>query len=93
MFHQRFQLSAVFKQPYIYVFGGRFFGANVSNRLANCERYNTKTKKWIMIGSLNIPRAQATAFIAKDKIYVAQGSQNNEFLEYYDEKTNKWNFT
>ncbi|KDR07880.1 Kelch-like protein diablo [Zootermopsis nevadensis] len=59
------------------------------------ERYDCKSNQWSFISPMNTQRASAAAAVLNDKIYVAGGIDDTDFLntvEVYDPDTDRWTF-
>jgi N-acetylneuraminic acid mutarotase len=60
---------------------------------ADFYKYNTTSKEWSPVASMNFKRQDATAFVIDGKGYVVTGSNSNSYLKYfqrYDPSTNQW---
>lgn len=60
----------------IFVFGG-------VNRNLTCELYDTETKRWKEISSLNEERIDGIPFISRNKLYIFGGVQLNRISKSY----------
>lgn len=78
---------------YIYAIGGR---VNEKTRTKLCERYNTLTKNWEKIASMNYARSRCCACNVNNKfIYAFYGTNSYgksvSSIERFDIIKNEWN--
>lgn len=94
MARPRHSFAIAHLENYIYVCGGKEAGNQNYATINYCERYNVKTGGWSNIASLNYSRFRASAFVWKNKLYVAGGILSNEFktdtIEVYEEHKDIW---
>ena len=89
----RYTHTMCYLNNYVYVMGGRYFGAGVAGVLNQCERFNLMTKEWKQIGSLNMKSCTAVATTYLNKVYIFggyRGDGRNKHIERYNELTNIW---
>ena len=94
MHTKRYTFNCIKKGNYIYALAGREFGNDQNAIMSKCERFNSYTKKWEAIASLNEKRCSSMASIIENKIYIVGGYSGNDrrlsSFECYDEVNNMW---
>eukprot|EP01133_Synstelium_polycarpum_P004017 gene4017-4652_t len=71
---------------YLYVIGG-YKG---STPCADVDRYHPRTGSWCTVSSMGAKRAECSAVVLDDAIYVIGGSQPTSTVERYNPHTNAW---
>lgn len=89
----RYTHTMCYLNNYVYVMGGRYFGAGVAGVLSKCERFNLVSKEWQEISNLNMKSCTAVAIAYLNKVYLFggyRGDGRNKHIERYNELTNLW---
>ena len=90
----RYFFSAVYLDGFVYCIGGRGFGMDANAILKYTERFNLETKTWEELGPLNFKRCSTSAFVVKNRVFVAGGYQSKtqilSSIEVFNEPKMRW---
>lgn len=94
MINARYAHVSIIHDKYLYAIGGRQYGPDENGLLSACEKYDSSSKKWKAIASLQYPRAACAVATFGDYIYVFGGYSGNNtrtrVIETYSEGDSSW---
>jgi len=95
LLQRRYTHTCCYLNKYLYVLGGREFGAGINGVIKHCERYNLDKKKWELISPLNERKCTAVAYPFMNKVHIFggyRGDGRNRGVERYNEFSNRWDY-